>query len=82
MKQTGSSMQKFVYRHFLSGKENLRFALFVLAAFILLVIGSINKEKPIQILPAQNQLIDSKPKHSGLPHIHRPAAPKAGVEQI
>lgn len=75
-------MQRFVYRHFLSGKENLRFALFLAAAFFLLIIGSVNKDKPIQILPAQNQLIDSKPKQSGLPQFHRPAAPKAGVEQI
>ncbi|HRH35553.1 MAG TPA: hypothetical protein PKY12_10860 [Catalimonadaceae bacterium] len=75
-------MQNFVYKHFLSGKENARFLLFLAAAFFLLVLGSANKDKPLRLLPAQNQIIDSKPKRSVLPNIHRPAAAKSEVELI
>lgn len=82
MNLAGSFMQNFVHRHFLSGKENVRFMLFLAAAFLMLLLGQANKDKPLRLLPAQNQMIDSKPKQSGLPSIHRPAASNIGVEQI
>jgi|GEM_PF-1533128 len=75
-------MQSFVHRHFLSRKDNVRFLLFVVAAFMLIVVGSANKDKPLQLLPSQNQIIDSNPKQSGLPQIHKPAASKTEIEKV
>jgi hypothetical protein len=74
-------MQTFVKSHFLSSKDNLRFLLFVVAAFILIILGAANRHKPLQILPAQNQMIDSKPKQSGLPKIKKIQEDKSGKER-
>jgi hypothetical protein len=58
-------MKSFVNNHFLSGKENFRFILFVISAFLLIIIAAANRNKPVQILPAQNQMMDARPKQSG-----------------
>jgi hypothetical protein len=69
-------MQTFVNRHFLSVKDSGRFVLFVVAAMFLLLIGAANKTHSLQLLPAENQIIDSKPKQSGIPQMeqHKPIA--------
>lgn len=64
-------MQTFVHRHFLSVKDSGRFVLFVVAALFLLLVGAANKSHSIQLLPAENQIIDSKPKQSGLPQMEQ-----------
>ncbi len=64
-------MKTFISNHFLSAKENLRFILFVVSAFLLIIIAAANRNRPIQILPAQNQMMDSKPGQSGAQKIHR-----------
>ncbi len=58
-------MKSFINNHFLSGKENFRFILFVISAFLLIIMAAANRNKPIHILPAQNQMMDAKPKQSG-----------------
>lgn len=60
-------MQTFVHRHFLSAKDSVRFVLFVAASLFLVLLGAANKSHTLQLLPAENQMIDSKPKQSGLP---------------
>ncbi len=64
-------MKAYINNHFLSAKENFRFILFVVSAFLLIIIAAANRNKPIQVLPAQNQMMDSKPKQSGAQKIHR-----------
>jgi len=64
-------MQTFVNRHFLSVKDSGRFVLFVLAALFLLFIGAANKTHKLQLLPAENQMMDSKPKQSGIPQMEQ-----------
>lgn len=75
-------MQTFIYRHFLSGKDNVRFLLFVVAAFLLIAVGSANRDEPLQLLPSQNQIIDSNPKQSGLPNVHKPAAVRVNIQKV
>jgi hypothetical protein len=74
-------MQSFVKTHFLSAKDNLRFLLFVVAAFLLIGISAFNRNRPLQFLPAQNQIIDSKPKQSSLPKIQKFQDSKEGKER-
>ncbi|HOY95788.1 MAG TPA: hypothetical protein PK509_08630 [Catalimonadaceae bacterium] len=75
-------MKTFVNSHFLSAKDNLRFVLFVASAFLLLVLGAANKEKPLQLLPSQNQIMDTKPNQSGMPKIHKPMAEKSDFKKV
>jgi len=75
-------MQTFVNKHFLSGKDNLKFLVFVAAAMALLVIGAANKNRPIQFLPSQNQMMDSKPKQSVRPQIHKPFSGDSGFDRV
>jgi hypothetical protein len=75
-------MKPFVNSHFLSVKDNLRFVLFVASAFLLLVLGAVNKDKALQILPMQNQIIDSKPKQSDLPGVKKPMAEKMELRKV
>jgi hypothetical protein len=75
-------MKTFVNRHFLSGKDTLKFMLFVASAFILIGLGAVNKYRPIQLLPSQNQILDSKPKQSVLPSIHKPLRDISGFEKV
>ena len=75
-------MQTFVSKHFLSGKDSLRFLLFIVAALGLLVLGAANKRGPIRLLPAQNQMMDSKPKQSVRPQIHKPFSGDLGFDRV
>jgi len=75
-------MKTFVNSHFLSVKDNLRFVLFVTSAFLLLLIGAANKGNNLQILPTQNQIIDTKPNQSGLPKIHKPMSEKSDFKKV
>ena len=65
-------MKTFVNSHFLSAKDNLRFV----------VLGAANKEKPLQLLPSQNQIMDTKPNQSGMPKIHKPMAEKSDFKKV
>jgi hypothetical protein len=64
-------MKNTIRAHFLSVKDNLRFTLFVLFAGILLAAGILNRSKPLTPWTDENQLIDSKPKQSVTPIIHK-----------
>ena len=44
-------MKSSIKSHFLSIKDNVRFALFVCSAFLLLGLGMINKSKSFPFLP-------------------------------
>lgn len=74
-------MQTFVNRHFLSAKDSIRFVLFVAASLFLVVLGAANKSHTLQLLPAENQIIDSKPKQSVLPHMEPDKRLSAESEQ-
>lgn len=75
-------MQTFVNRHFLSVKDSGRFVLFVVAAMFLLLIGAANKTHSLQVLPAENQIIDSKPKQSGLPQMEQPKRVASELDRV
>jgi hypothetical protein len=64
-------MKNTIRGHFLSVKDNSRFALFVLFAGFLLAAGMMNRSKPLTPWTDGNQLIDSKPKQSVTPIIHK-----------
>ena len=74
-------MKPFVNEHFLSLRDNLRFVIFVAAALLLVIIGSLNKDKALQVLPTQNQLIDSKPKQSEIPGVNKPGLEKSEIKR-
>ena len=75
-------MKTFVNKHFLSGNDTYKFLLFVVAAFGLLVLGAANKKGPIHLLPSQNQMMDSKPKQTILPQIHKPFSGDLGFDRV
>jgi len=75
-------MQTFVNKHFLSGKDSARFLLFVTAALCLLLLGAANKNTEWHALPSQNQMMDSKPKQSVRPLIHKPFSGDLGFERV
>ncbi len=64
-------MKNTIRAHFLSVKDNIRFALFVLFAGFLLAAGMMNRSKSLTPWMDGNQLIDSKPKQSVTPVIHK-----------
>jgi hypothetical protein len=69
-------MDKHQRTHFLSVRDNLRFALFVGSASLLLMLGFMNKSKSVRNLPGGTQLIDSKPQSEIFP------AAKSAFSQI
>jgi len=56
--------------------------LFVAAAFGLLILGAANKRGPVKLLPSQNQMMDSKPKQSIRPQIHKPFSGDLGFDRV
>jgi hypothetical protein len=64
-------MKNTIRAHFLSVKDNIRFALFVVFAGFLLALGMMNRSRPLSPWTDGNQLIDSKPKQSVTPIIHK-----------
>ena len=64
-------MKNTIKSHFLSVKDNLRFALFVGFSGILLALGMVNHSKTDLLWPGGKQLIDSKPKQSVTPIMHK-----------
>lgn len=64
-------MKNTIRGHFLSVRDNIRFALFVVFAAFLLVLGMMNRSRPFAPWTDGNQMIDSKPKQSVTPIMHR-----------
>jgi hypothetical protein len=64
-------MKNTIKGHFLSVKDNIRFALFLGFAGFLLVLGMMNRSRPLSPWTDGNQLIDSKPKQSVTPIMHK-----------
>lgn len=74
-------MKPFVTKHFLSIQDNSRFVVFLVAASFLLVVASVTKERGLHVLPTQNQMMDTKPRQSDVPGIHKPMAEKGGFRK-
>ena len=64
-------MKNSIKGHFLSVKDNIRFALFLVFAGFLLVLGMMNRSRQLSPSTDGNQLIDSKPKQSVTPIMHK-----------
>lgn len=64
-------MKNTIKGHFLSVRDNIRFALFVMFAGFLLAAGMMNRSKPLSPWTDGNKLIDSKPKQSVTPILHK-----------
>jgi hypothetical protein len=74
-------MKPFVTKHFLSLQDNSRFVVFLVAVSFLLVVASVNKDRSFQVLPMQNQMMDTKPRQSDVPGIHKPMAERGNFRK-